>query len=160
MFPVSIQRYKFFYDISTPILVIIKDDNAFNGDGYEFMFAMESNIRSNKPMSPSMAISKTQNTQLTLFDDKDMWISGNITIEVIDNFGNPIEDVSVIYGCGPLTVNIGKTELNEEGKSVLVSRFPPCEGGLLGLSHIDYVGFKGIALDTIAGEEAYILFQT
>lgn len=111
-------------------------------------------------MSPATIISKIVNVQTTLFDDEDMWISGNITIEVIDNLGNPVEDVSIIYGCGPLTVNIGKTEINDEGKAVLVSRFPPCEGGLLSLSRQGYVGFEGIAIDTQIGEEAYVLFQT
>lgn len=41
------QTYNFFYDISYPVLVEIKEDDVYLGNSYVFMFAMEGNIRKN-----------------------------------------------------------------------------------------------------------------
>ena len=43
------QDYQTVYDISYPVVVRLEDDEAFNGNGYTFSFALESNIRNNKP---------------------------------------------------------------------------------------------------------------
>ncbi|MDP3734564.1 MAG: hypothetical protein Q8R37_05025 [Nanoarchaeota archaeon] len=43
------QRYETHYDISYPVMVTIKDTTAFGGEGYTFVFALESNIRNNNP---------------------------------------------------------------------------------------------------------------
>ncbi len=40
--------YEFYYDISAPVLVEIRDANALKGKGYSFNFALELNIRDNK----------------------------------------------------------------------------------------------------------------
>lgn len=158
MFPVSIQKYEFYYDVSVPILVIVRDDDALNGDGYTFQFAIEANIRSNAPMSPGVAVNLGGVQQQTLFDNQRQWISGNVTIEAVDNFGNPIDDVLVQYSCGSLSVTIGRTEINDEGKAVLVSKFPvSCSAGLLSLTRVGYLGYGALRFDPQIGEEAYIL---
>jgi hypothetical protein len=39
--------YEFFYDLSFPVLVSLRSDSAFNGEGYTFFVAMEGNFRDN-----------------------------------------------------------------------------------------------------------------
>ena len=40
--------YEFYYDVSAPVLVEIRDPNALKGKGYSFAFALELNVRDNK----------------------------------------------------------------------------------------------------------------
>jgi len=40
--------YEFYYDLSAPVLVEIRDSDALKGKGYSFSFALELNIRDNK----------------------------------------------------------------------------------------------------------------
>lgn len=42
--------YRFFYDVSYPVIVQIRDPNAFQGKGYSFYTALETNILDNKDM--------------------------------------------------------------------------------------------------------------
>ncbi len=47
---VQTNHYEFFYDLSVPIMVEIRDEDAFDNKGYSFIFAMEANVRDNKDM--------------------------------------------------------------------------------------------------------------
>ncbi|MBS3097932.1 hypothetical protein J4209_04020 [Candidatus Woesearchaeota archaeon] len=47
MDPIQTNTYQFFYDISYPVIVEIRDDSALNNRGYSFMFALEGNMRDN-----------------------------------------------------------------------------------------------------------------
>jgi hypothetical protein len=40
--------YEFYYDVSAPVLVEIRDSSALKGAGYSFLFALEANVRDNK----------------------------------------------------------------------------------------------------------------
>lgn len=40
--------YEFYYDVSAPVLVEIRDPDALKGRGYSFVFALEMNVRDNK----------------------------------------------------------------------------------------------------------------
>ncbi|MFC1774694.1 hypothetical protein ACFLZN_00125 [Nanoarchaeota archaeon] len=46
--PIVTNYYEFFYDVSVPILITIRDPEANNGKGYNFIFPIELNIRDNK----------------------------------------------------------------------------------------------------------------
>lgn len=52
-FPISVvpsfqtNSYEFFYDVSVPVLVEVRDVSAFHGEGFSFFFAMEGNVRDN-----------------------------------------------------------------------------------------------------------------
>jgi hypothetical protein len=48
--PIETQSYEFFYDISYPVVVELHDEFAFSGKGFNFIFALEGNIRDNKNM--------------------------------------------------------------------------------------------------------------
>ncbi len=45
----GMQQYETHYDISYPVLVAITDPTALDGQGYNFVFALEANIRNNQP---------------------------------------------------------------------------------------------------------------
>ena len=51
-FSLTMQRYRNQYDISSPVLVTIRDPDALGGKGYTFTFALESNLRNNWNVSP------------------------------------------------------------------------------------------------------------
>ncbi len=40
--------YEFYYDVSAPVMIEIRDPDALNGNGYSFLFALEANVRDNK----------------------------------------------------------------------------------------------------------------
>ena len=42
-------NYHFVYDIKYPLLVVLRDDNAFGGEGYTFQFAVQVIIDNNQP---------------------------------------------------------------------------------------------------------------
>ncbi|MBD3361822.1 hypothetical protein GF358_03450 [Candidatus Woesearchaeota archaeon] len=46
--PFQTNTYEFYYDLSIPLLVQIRDPSAFSGEGYTLNFAIETNIRDNK----------------------------------------------------------------------------------------------------------------
>ncbi|MBN2457605.1 hypothetical protein JXB31_00565 [Candidatus Woesearchaeota archaeon] len=46
--PVFTNHYEFFYDVAYPVVVELRDESAFNGQGYNFLFALEGNIRDNR----------------------------------------------------------------------------------------------------------------
>jgi hypothetical protein len=71
--------YEFYYDLSAPVLVEIRDDDALKGKGYSFNFALELNIRDNKnfiewnlgegtigPWNPENARTEFQEAERTL----------------------------------------------------------------------------------------------
>ena len=46
---IGLNEYVFYYDFSFPVWVTLTDPDAFNGDGFTFNFALEANLRKNKP---------------------------------------------------------------------------------------------------------------
>jgi hypothetical protein len=42
-------QYQTFYDVSFPVLVHLRDDSALKGEGFDFYYFLEGNIRNNKP---------------------------------------------------------------------------------------------------------------
>ncbi|MFA6888054.1 MAG: hypothetical protein WC254_01000 [Candidatus Woesearchaeota archaeon] len=46
--PIQTNHYLFFYDVSYPVVVSVRDSTALQGEGYTFLFALESNLRDNK----------------------------------------------------------------------------------------------------------------
>lgn len=45
---IQTNHYAFYYDISYPVVVSLRDETALDGEGYTFFFAMENNIRDNR----------------------------------------------------------------------------------------------------------------
>lgn len=55
-FTFGMQEYYTTYDISYPVLITVDDPLAFNREGYQFMFALESNIRNNKRVTEAQTL--------------------------------------------------------------------------------------------------------
>ena len=100
-----ITRYKFAYDMSFPVVVEMEDPNAFNGQGYFFRFAMESNIRRNQNINLTRDQSKDTDESLGLgessFCNEEQKLSGNITMTFTDkSTGKPVAGVNPFF-CVP-----------------------------------------------------------
>jgi len=133
----GIQRYKFFYDISNPVLVEINSpDELVNyiPNGYRFKFFLESNIRDNAPLTVSYEQLKQNDLGATMFCDQDKRNSGDIKVSVNDFGRTPVEGVSVVYKCGEDSCVIGNTAAD----GALVAKFPLCVGGVVTFLKTDY----------------------
>jgi len=135
-FPTGIQRYRANYDLSFPTLVTITDPSALNNKGYSFRFALEGNLRNNRPIDSSFQFTEGATTfQESLFCNLNQRTSGNITLNVIDSVTEePLEDVQITYTCGEESCFIGKT--NQQGE--FVEKFPPCLNGVISFMKYDY----------------------
>ena len=151
MFQFFLNTYEFSYDLSYPVIVELRDTNAFNGEGYSFTFALESNIRANNPLltsgGPRIALSE----QTTLFNSEKQKISGEITVTTVSDSGNRLGGVSIHYLCGNAASYIGET--NDNG--VLISRFPICSNGEVMFEKQGFLG-KRKAYNTKVGKSGEI----
>jgi hypothetical protein len=146
------RQYEFAYAISYPVVVELRDVNAFNKQGFSFMFAMESNVRNNDALKPGdvIELSKLGETKLSLMGNALERISGSVKIKVRDDSTNVIKGASVRYTCGMDSVYIGTT--NEQGE--VVSKFPVCIGGTVSSSAEGYVRALK-PLDTSFNQDAF-----
>ncbi|MFQ5474755.1 MAG: hypothetical protein ACE5DM_02865, partial [Candidatus Nanoarchaeia archaeon] len=127
--PKERQIYEFFYDVSFPVIVMIRSKKEFNEKGYTFMFAMEGNLRDDKnirdfmrgqgtvgPSDPlfQAVIDEKADTEIvanlpgvggnplpnTVFCNLNQRIGSNFTIDVFDEDNQPIRKARVRFGCG------------------------------------------------------------
>jgi len=128
---IDMKRYSNTYDISYPVLAVLTDSDAYYGEGYTFMFALESNIRNNKPMKSVDDFSNLGGYtafQSSLFCNEQQKTSAENTIIVIDRRdNNPVSDANIIYICGEESCYIGYT--NESG--ALNTKLPLCLNGVV-----------------------------
>ncbi|MFC1768404.1 hypothetical protein ACFLZX_01445 [Nanoarchaeota archaeon] len=154
--PSRTNRYQFFYSISHPIIVRVVKENALGGEPYTILFALESNIRSNKNMrdwytgegtagifrfgsGESQDLGGTTIPAHSMFCDPDQRLSGNITVKVLDKDTNePIEGASVSYGCGAYSLcEIDTTKLIDN-EAMISGSFPICLNGFIKASKNGY----------------------
>lgn len=141
----GLQRYQFAYDLSYPVMVEVRNPDAFNGEGYTFRFMLEQNLRNSKSAmaeAPPLDLNYPDTTP-SIFCDPAQRTSEPIelTIRSAETF-KPIEDASVVYQCGQSTCNIGITT-----DEPLTTPFPTCVGGILRVMKEGYATFSG-PLDT------------
>ncbi|MBI4141742.1 hypothetical protein HY484_02345, partial [Candidatus Woesearchaeota archaeon] len=132
----GIQRYNFGYDISLPVLVELKNPFAFNGEGYTFNFALEANLRNNKPMPAEFKPLKLiADVGLpSMFCDADKRNGGVLDVTLIDGKNKkPIDDALISYNCGTESCALGTTV-----KGTLNTMMPKCLGGVLSAEKFDY----------------------
>lgn len=142
--PMGIQRYTFAYDVSYPIVVSVSDPTAFEGRGYQFDFALESNIRNNKPLNenftPVVQIDMGETSLLCSQRN-----SGNVTLAIYDSKTKElIDDAAVIFDVGDEGCVIGSTKtVNvDDGRlknASMVSQFPAGACGRLIVTKAGYV---------------------
>ena len=133
------QKYEFAYDVAYPVMITIKDNNTLNGEGYEFKFALESNLHNNLPIDVEAGtlVGLEYTSDKSQACEINQRNSGNISIVVKDvATGEPVEDASIIFGFGSEECFIDVT--NDEGK--FSGKFPVGIGGLVvrGHNYVDY----------------------
>ncbi|HIH91605.1 TPA: hypothetical protein HA281_02275 [Candidatus Woesearchaeota archaeon] len=124
---IGLQSYRFAYDISYPVMVELRDNRAFHGRGYTFRFALEANVRNNKPMESDFTPLEMTSafSDSSLLCDEDQRSPSNVTVKAIDDYGKPIPGASLLYTVIDESCFIGVTD--ESG--ALTARFP---GGAVG----------------------------
>ncbi len=100
MLGLGYRNYRTVYDITTPIIINMKDPDAFDGEGYTFSFPIQLNIRDNYPISEHVEPIEppTFTERLSSFDDS----RTEKNLRIVPN--NPVDedltDTQVIYECG------------------------------------------------------------
>ncbi|MEM4336930.1 MAG: hypothetical protein QXG86_02915 [Candidatus Woesearchaeota archaeon] len=134
-----LKGYSFSYDISYPVIIKITDPYAFRGEGYTFMFALETNIRGNRPFGENYTslLIKLPEERVSFFCEAEQRNSGIIKVLAYDAATKePLEDVLVTF-LGSQECPIGVTALQEDptgpfyGEAVLVEKFPVGIGTLV-----------------------------
>jgi len=131
----GIQNYQFSYDLSYPVLVEVQDPTAFNGQGYNFEFFLEGNIRNNNHMGGNFSILETasgsERSQLC-----DIRTSGNVTVNVIDAVTKKsVDDAQIFY-----TLLDESCFISSTAKGAILSQFPIGVGGVVNFMKDGYIG--------------------
>ncbi len=131
LFSFSTQKYDFSYDISYPVVIMLKDDSAFSNEGYTFQYALEVNVRNNEPFNSTLInISRADAGVQSLFANQNQR-AASVNIETTDFMtGQPVNNVLISYHCGEDIVYLGET-LKENNKAILSTKIPKCVGGVL-----------------------------
>lgn len=114
--PSQENTYEFYYDLTYPVIVEIREKNLTQGKDFTFLFAMEANVRKNRNWQDYLAgggpilwdeswltldddgsreifdpfLNETMTTsprpEKILFGDEEQFLSGNISLNVVDAF--------------------------------------------------------------------------
>lgn len=129
----GIQRYLFTYDLSFPVLVELKDPDAFQGRGLVFNFMLEANLRNNEPMLGTFnPIQMDYGLGASLFCDQGQLNGRNLTLTVFDGkTTGPVPDASLLYTCGTGThPNASSCTIGtSDHAGIITSALPVCIGG-------------------------------
>ncbi len=147
----GIQRYRFSYDISFPVLVELNEPEALNNQGYSFKYFIEANIRNNDPLDTDFnPLNVTGQADRTYLCDYRQRQSGDVLINAMDRIeGKPVPGATVTYTVAGESCFIGTTA--EDG--TLKAKFPTgAVGGVVTLLKEDYL--MQSELFDASGEEA------
>jgi len=136
--PLGMIRYKGFYDLSYPVLVTLRDREAFLGEGFEFMFFIEVNVRNNRQIDQNMSQGGFLSGSLPQYEcTRSNFVGGPLNLTVVDKYTKePISGAIVSVAFGTSSCYIGKTDI--DGK--INSPVPVGIGALL-VSKTDYMEF-------------------
>ena len=124
MFMISSHDYNFAYDISFPVLVTLRVPYGIEDEPLTFQFALEGNIRNNKPAATADTGLRFQSTMLC---NEEQRLSGVTNVRVAESSGAPIANADVYYSCADDKCYVGKT--GNDG--LLQEKLPLCIGGTL-----------------------------
>ncbi len=134
--PFPIQLGHFTYDIDTMVEINLVDDEAFQGQGFIFRFALPVSIRSNEPDKTSESF--TLESTPRQFEDPCDDIEGSYTIEVNDVHG-PVHGAEVDFDCIQFGCSLGETRA-EAGTFRLTTGLPTeCSGGFISVHKEGYI---------------------
>jgi hypothetical protein len=131
------QRYETHYDASFPTLVTLKDNYAFDGAGYNFVFALEGNIRNNAPAIPNTVQEYYPKTISSLACGEEHQQTGLLKTVVVDSFSKePVEMVKIGFSI-PEQIDCDMGVTNPDGE--FEDNYPAVYGGMLSLIKQDYL---------------------
>lgn len=131
-------EYTFSYDVTFPLIVKITDPHAFNGEGLDLYYAIEANVRNNRPVNVSADIVTFRSAEDSLdLSGPDQLVEHTYEVQVIDRRTDlPIPDAGILYVCGN-EQSMGVTD--ETGR--WTGRLPYClSGGHLKAERDGYMG--------------------
>jgi hypothetical protein len=138
----GLNQYVFLYSVAYPVMVTIKDPNAFAGEGYEFRFAVEENLRYNLPINVTN-VTVFSNSSGTLVCSPNQKQSPPVTIEVKNKMtGGPVDDVRISVLFGKEECFVGVTDIEADNRSVITARLPVGLGEIKAV-HFDYLDLSG-----------------
>ena len=164
-------EYLFYYSTRFPVLVTLYDDGSRvqSDDGYMFQFPLMLILDNNFPKvnyADGFLPEEQDSDYSCAYEQR---ISGDVIINVTDNFGEAIEDAFVTYRCGPEFVHeyddegeiVGSTRFGEtciigstDRNGILETRLPPCAGrGVLSAEHQDYTKVLKVFENIFEGSE-------
>jgi hypothetical protein len=134
-------QYVFLYTLSYPVMISIRDPESFAGDGFEFRFAIEHNLRGNKPINVTkeMVFAEEQGSLVCSQNQKQ---GAPVNIEVKDKMtGEPIEDVRLSLVFGSEGCHMGITDIGPDNRSVITANLPAGLGDIRA-EHVDYLEYE------------------
>ncbi|NQU98981.1 hypothetical protein HQ533_05975 [Candidatus Woesearchaeota archaeon] len=141
-FNFGFDNYKFAYDVSYPVLVVLEDENAFNNEGFTLQFGLEANLRNNEPVIgeplPEIEAEEEENVSID-FCGLEQRNSGGITIRTKDSVsGESLGDVALSYHCFEELCVLGNSvKIGDDAK--LITQLPICLGGYFTASKQGYM---------------------
>jgi hypothetical protein len=137
---IGANEYRFWYDMSFPVMVTLNAPDAFEGTGYTFRFALEGNIRDNNHTSPTY-VSLANDTGKKLACNLNQRNTDIIHVETKDALtGGPVP-ARVDFVLGNDACVVGFTRLDADNRSVLDARFP-VGWGALSVNNISYLTYQ------------------
>ena len=121
-------QWHFTYDIIYPVKVVIKDEKAFDGEGYAFEFAFPVIISDNAPERVNFGVRQFEPMFIgegfcDQLGEKEaeirVWGFEPGVPRAID-----LEDVNITIQCMNVECDIGKTEAQDDGRILLKTRLP------------------------------------
>lgn len=131
-------NYYTVYDISFPAVITIRDEQAFNGEGYSFTFALEANVRNNEPVRADATLPPTLTPrEQSIVCEPHNWDTEPLRMLVVDSFTKePLEAVHVGFSIPDVDFcTMGET--NAAGR--FESSFPAVYGGVGSFIKTDYL---------------------
>jgi hypothetical protein len=141
----GIQDFKTYYDVSYPVRVVLRNDDAFDGSGFVFAYGLEGNIRDNAPLRSDYK--RIADEFAFVPEDGDDEIDARfcvdtnrnteeitITVKNLSNGAN-IPQASLIFVCGDIACPLGET--NQTGE--FTTRLPICGGGQIRVIGEDFL---------------------
>lgn len=131
------QRYETHYDFSYPVLVTMQDKNAFDGEGYTFLFALESNVRNNAPAIPNQEKEVYAKKISSLSCNEEQRNTELLKTVVVDSFTKePLEMVKLGFSIPEVEdCNMGLTDKKGEFES----KYPAVYGGVISFMKPEYL---------------------
>lgn len=136
---IGLNSYEFYYDLSYPVMITLSDPEAFDGEGLDFNFAVEVNLRGNLPVNVSTELTKVSQGSLVCEPNQKNGLNANINVLNKVTL-EPIEEARVSFVLGSEGCQLGVTEIHENGTNTLSEKLPAGMGELR-VNHIDYLDY-------------------